>query len=73
MKLVWLIKMCLNETHGKVRTDSFLIQNCLEPLLFNFVSEYASGKVGENQVGLILNGTHQLLAYADDLIYWEIA
>jgi hypothetical protein len=29
--------------------------------------EYAIRKVQENQVGLKLNGTHQLLAYTDDL------
>ena len=36
-------------------------------MLFNFALEYVIKRVQVNQDGLKLNGTHQLLAYADDV------
>jgi hypothetical protein len=76
MKLV--IKICLNERYSRIQvgknlSDMFPIRNGLKqgddlsPLLFNFALDYTIKWVHVNQDGLKLNGTHQLLVYADDV------
>jgi hypothetical protein len=78
MKLVRLIKMCSHKTYSKVCTgkhlsENFPIQNGLKQgdhyiiTAFQLALEYAIRKFQANQVVLKLNGTHQILAYADDV------
>jgi hypothetical protein len=74
MKLVRLIKICLNETYNRVQvsihlSDMFPITNGLKqdallPLFFNFALQHAIRRIQVNQEDLILK---QILVYADDV------
>jgi len=72
--------MCLKETYSRVseckhmydmlHIKSGMKQGALSPLFFSFALEYAIRRVQVNQNDLKLNGTHQLLVYADNFNVW---
>jgi hypothetical protein len=70
LKLLGLVKICLNETYsrvlvGKHLSDLFPVKNGLKqgdvssPLFFNLTLEYAIWMVQVNKKGLKLNNAHQ--------------
>jgi len=78
MKQVKLVKICPNETCSRVWVGKHLSDVCpivngfkkgddLWLLLLNITFGYAIRKVRVKQDDLKLNGTHQLLVYADDV------
>jgi hypothetical protein len=54
-------------SHSSPIKDGLKQRDALSPLLFYLALEHAIRKVQEKQVRLKLNGTHQLMAYADDV------
>ena len=70
------MKIHLDETQREIRKlfySGFLIENglkqggALSPLLLHFALQYAINTVHETNLGLDMNGTHEALAYADDV------
>ena len=75
MKLVRLI-MCLNETCNRIRVGKHLSDmfrnwfetgRCFIVIAFQLCFRLCIRRVQVNQDGLKLNGTHQLLVYADNV------
>ena len=78
MKLVRLIKMCVNETYSRIRVGKHLSDklpfknglkqgDTLSPSLFNFAFKCTIRRVQANPDGLKLDGAHQFQIYADDV------
>ena len=57
--MIFVIKRLFPVRNGLKQEDALL------PLLFSFALDYAFRRVQVNLDGLKLNGTHQLVAYAD--------
>jgi len=78
MKLVRLIKMCLNETYSRVRVWKYLFDmfpiksglkqgDVLSSILFNFALEYTIMSVEGNRKGFKWNDKQHVLVYPDDV------
>jgi hypothetical protein len=73
INLVRLTKICSTVRINKHLSDNFLVENGLKQsdallqLYFNVALEYSIREVHGNQLGLQLNKTNLLLAYADDM------